>query len=263
MKYKYKQKMFYANELTTELGDFNITPIKIDENYKYIHKNPFYKLFAFFMYYIFARIAVWFYLKFKGIKIVNKKVLKKCKKGGYFVYANHTSQLIDGFHPTYTCSPKKPHIICNADNVSMKFIGKLTRVWGAIPLPDTIGATRNFNNAIETILKNNNPIVIYPEAHLWPYYTKIRPFEDKSFRYPVKYNKPIYTFTTTYQLKKEGKPPKVTIFVDGPFYPNTNLSQQEQREELRNIAYNTMVERSKKSNYEYLTYIKTKEEKND
>lgn len=259
MKYHYKQKVYYKDE-TTELGNFNITPKKIDGNYKYIHKNPFYRMFAWFIYYIFARVVVWFYVKFKRIKIVNKKALKKCKTG-CFIYGNHTSQFVDGFHPTYTCAPKKPHLICNADNVSMPFVGKLTPMWGALPLPDTIEATRNFSAALENALKHKNPIVIYPEAHLWPFYTGIRPFSDKSFRYPVKYGTPIFTFTTTYQCKKVGKPPRITIFVDGPFYADKNLTPPEQRKQLSDWAYATMMERAKNSNYQFLEYVKvTKEE---
>lgn len=257
---KYKDKMYYSDELNDEVLDFNINAKKIDENYKYIHKNPFYRFAEWFMYRIVAVIIVWFYVKFKGIKIKNNKVLKKCKNGGYFIYANHTQQLADGLHPTYTCFPKKPHIICGADNVSMPVLGKITPMWGAVPLPDTIPATRNFNMKIEEVLKHNNPILIYPEAHMWPYYTHIRPFTDKSFRYPVKYNKPIYTFTTTYQKKKEGKPPRITIYVDGPFYADPTLSPNEQRTQLRDWAYNTMSERAKMSNYEYLTYIKKETE---
>lgn len=252
---KYQDKLYYTDELNDEVVDFAVNAKKIDGSYKYFHKNPFYKLGEFFMYRLFAKPVVWFYLKFKGVKIVNRKVLKQCKKGGYFVYANHTQQLMDGFHPTYTCYHKKPHIICSADNVSMGFIGKLTPLWGAVPLPDTLDATRNFNAKLEEILKANNPIIIYPERHMWPYYTKIRPFDDKSFRYPAKYNKPIFTFTTTYTKKKEGKKPRITIYVDGPFYPDTTLPVNEQRKQLRDWAYNTMCERSTNSNYEYLHYI--------
>ncbi len=258
MKHKYGEKVYYSNELEDEIENFNIKNKKIDGHYKYLHTNIFYKIFSFIMYYIIAKIVVWFYVKIKRIKIVNKKILKK-EKGGYFIYANHTSQIMDGFHPTYTCGSKKPHIVCNSANVSMRFLGHLTPMWGALPLPDTIEAVKNFTHAMGKIIEKQ-PILIYPEAHLWPYYTKIRPFSDKSFRYPVTYKKPVYCFTTTYQLKKEGKKPKVTIYVDGPFYPNENLDKAEQRAELRNQVYNTMVERSKNSNYEYLKYIKKENE---
>ena len=58
---------------------------------------------------------------------------------------------------------------------------------------------KNFINAIETHLNRKHPITIYPEAHIWPYYTKIRPFRDVSFRYPIQYKKPTFCMTNTYQ----------------------------------------------------------------
>lgn len=117
-------------------------------------------------------------------------------------------------------------------------------------------------NAIERRIDHHHPIVVYPEAHIWPYYTKIRPFKSTSFRYPIKYDVPAYCFTTTYQKRKFSKKPKITVYVDGPFYPKQDLHGKEQEIELRNQVYNCMVERSKNSTYEYYKYYK-RVEKND
>ena len=58
------------------------------------------------------------------------------------------------------------------------------------------------------------------------------------------------------------KKPKITVYVDGPFYPKPELHGKEQEIELRNQIYNCMVERSKNSTYEYYKYYK-RVEKND
>ena len=257
---KYGDKFFYTTE-TDDVIDFKIKAKKIDKNYKYIHKNIFYRFFAFFTYRFIATPIMAFYYKFiKHIHFKNKKVLKQHKKGGYFIYANHTHQMSDVFTPALMTLSKFPRLITHADNVSMPFWGKFSQMWGALPLPDTIDATKNFYSAIEYVLKKNDPIVIYPEAHLWPFYTKIRNFNSLSFRYPVKYNKPIYTFTTTYRERKKGKEPAIDIYVDGPFYPDSSLPVKEAQQKLRDQAYNQMVERSKLSNYEYVTYEKRSNE---
>lgn len=254
---KYGDIIYYDDELNDEIIDFKITPIKIDENYTYIHKNPFYKFCSFFTYRILATPFAGLYFKlFKHTKYENKKILKQFKKGGYFIYANHTNQFSDGFSPTLICFPQKPYLITNADNVSIPFWGKFTRMWGALPLPDTINATKNFNKAIEHVLSKNSPVLIYPEAHLWPYYTKIRPFDNKSFRYPVNLNKPVFTFTTTYHKRKHSKKPKIIIYVDGPFYPDNSLDKKSTMQKLRDEVYQKMCERAKLSDYEYVTYIK-------
>ena len=146
--------------------------------------------------------------------------------------------------------------IAHSSNVSIPFIGHFTRMWGALPLPDTLQATKNFHNAISHVLASNNPIVIYPEAHLWPYYTKIRKFSNTPFRYPIKFKKPVFTFSTVYKKKKIGKKPKIEIYVDGPFYPNDQLSEKDQQAALATFVYNQLNSRASLSNYEYVKYIK-------
>ena len=254
---KQKQIYYFSNEQTDEVVDFNVEKLKIDKNYKYERKNLLYKMFSFITYRIFATPAVWFYYKvLKRIKFVNKKILKEHKKGGYFIFANHTMKYGDGFCPALICFPKRPSVIVNADNVSIPFLGKFLQMWGALPLPDTLSATKNFYSAIEHSLLKNNPVIIYPEAHLWPYYTKIRPFPSLAFRYPIKYNKPVYSFTTVYKLKKQNKKPKIEIYIDGPFYHDINIPQKQAQEKLKNEVYKTMQERSKLSDYQYVKYIK-------
>lgn len=258
---KYQTKLQYSNEQTDEVLKFKTYNKKINSNYKYIRKNPIYNLLSFFTYRFIATPLVWFYYKLiKKVKIYNKKALKNIK-GGYFIYANHTNQFGDAFWPALICFPKKPYIVVNPNNVAIPFIGKLLRMWGALPVPDTITASKNFTNSIKYILNKNKPILIYPEAHIWPYYTKIRNFNSTSFYFPIKFNKPVFCFTTTYKLKKIGKKPKIEIYIDGPFYYNTTLPFKEQQKNLRDAVFNTMQQNCKHSNYSYFNYIK--EEKND
>ena len=254
---KFRTNLYYSNEQTDEVIDFKTSNKKIDKNYKYLHKNLFYNLWSFFTYRFIATPLVWIYYKLiKKVKFINTKVLKQHKKNGYFVYSNHTSQFGDAFCPALICFPKKPYVVVNPDNIALPFIGKCLKMWGALPVPSTIEATKNFNIAIQYHLTKNRPILIYPEAHLWPYYTKIRNFNSTSFRYPIKFNKPVYTFTTVYKLKKHGKKPKTEIYVDGPFYANLSTNTKESQNKLRDVIFFKMLERSKNSNYNYVNYIK-------
>lgn len=98
--------------------------------------------------------------------------------------------------------------------------------------------------------------MIYPEAHIWPYYTKIRPFKDSSFRYPVQYQCPVICFTNTYQKRKHSKKPQIVTYVDGPFYPDAKLRGKEQKADLRNRVYEQMKERSSRNTLVLATYIK-------
>ncbi len=79
---------------------------------------------------------------------------------------------------------------------------------------------KNFLATIEEKIKNKHSITIYPEAHIWPYYTKIRPFKEVSFKYPIQLNAPVYCITNTYQNYGKHNKIQLVTYVDGPFYPN-------------------------------------------
>ncbi len=137
----------------------------------------------------------------------------------------------------------------------MKGLKTLSQMLGAIPIPCDKKGMEHFLETIENNIDKQHSITIYPEAHIWPYYTKIRPFKDVSFKYPIKYNVPAFCITNTYQKGKKDKI-KIVTYIDGPFFADKNLSIQEQKKDLRNQIYNCMGEQSKKSNVEYIKYIK-------
>ena len=192
-------------------------------------------------------------IKFK-IKYVGKEKLKPYKKQGYFIYGNHTQIFADTFITSNTNYPKKNFFIVNPENVSMKFLGNVVEMLGAIPIPGNKEAMKNFLEVIEKRIKDGNSVTIFPEAHIWPYYTKIRPFKSVSFKYPIELDKPVFCITNTYQKRGKNKV-KITSYIDGPFFVNKDLeTKQEQKKDLRDRVYNQMVERSKNSKFEFIKY---------
>lgn len=252
-----RKEIFYEDELNDEFSLAQITPKKIDENYKYYHTSLFKKFTHFFWYRMVFTPIAFFYNKLKfHHKIVNKRVLKKFKKSGYFMYGNHTQDIGDAFIPNMLNVPKDNYIIVHPNNVSMPFLGRITPSLGALPLPEGMTAYKNFMSAIEKRIQEKCAVVIYPEAHIWPFYTKIRPFSDVSFAYPLKHGVPSFCFTNTYQKRKLSKKPKIVTYIDGPFYPDSSLSIKEQRKTLRNAIYECMCERAKLSTVEWIKYTK-------
>ena len=139
----------------------------------------------------------------------------------------------------------------------MKFLNTLVEMLGAIPIPSNKEAMKNFLETIEKRINKGYSITIFPEAHIWPYYTKIRPFKSVSFKYPIKLQKPAFCMTNTYQSYGKNKDKvKIVSYIDGPFFPDKNLSMKEQQENLRNKIYNAMMERSKNSNIEVIKYVR-------
>ena len=256
---KEKEIIYYTDELNDEFSKAKITPRKIDDTFKYQH-GAIWDAFSCFIQNVFSMPVKVLYknIKFKH-KYIGKEKLKQCKKQGYFIYANHTQSFADTFLTSVAVYPKRNFLIVNPENVSMGHSGWFVEMLGAIPIPDTKIAMKNFLETIETRIKNKSSITIYPEAHIWPYYTKIRPFKDVSFKYPVQLNTPVFCMTNTYQAYKKNKNKiQLITYIDGPFYINTdsNLTKKEQQKELRDRVYKQMTERSKNSNIEYIKYIK-------
>lgn len=257
MKQKEKEKavIYYENELEDEFSTAKITPRKIDGRYKY-EGGVFRGIGRGFWYHLIAKPLACLFLKIKyRHKIVNRECLKQAKGSGFFLYGNHTNAMADALIPTMICRPVGVYVIVHPNNVSMPVFGKITPSLGALPLPDDKEAMKNFNTAIKHVIEKGQCIAIYPEAHIWPYYTKIRNFKDGSFRYPAQCEVPVFCFTNTYQRKKRGKTPQIVTYVDGPFYPNRELSIRQQKQELHQQVMASMKKYCQYSNVEMIQYI--------
>ena len=250
--------IYYEDELNDEFSKSSIEPRIIDENYKYVHKNPLWNLCSFVLQNILSVPIKILYAKIKfRIKYIGKEKIKPYRNEGYFIYGNHTQPFADTFIPSIPMYPKRNFLIVNPVNISLKGTGTLVEMLGAMPIPSNKSAMKNFLEAIKQKMNKGYAITIYPEAHIWPYYTKIRPFKDVSFKYPIQLEKPAFCITNTYQsYGKNNKKIKIVSYIDGPFYPNKELTLKGQQKELRNKIYNCMVERSKNSNIEHIKYIK-------
>lgn len=255
---KNEKIIYYEDELNEEFSTAKIEPKKIDENYKYIHKNIIWNTCAFLVQNVLSIPIKYLYAKIKfRVKYIGKEKLKPYKKQGYFIYGNHTQAFADTFLISNSVYPKINYLIVNPENVSMKFLGNFVQMLGAIPIPNNIKGMKNFLEAVEKRIKQGHSITIFPEAHIWPYYTKIRPFKSVSFKYPVQLKTPSFCVTNTYQSYGKNKDKvKIVSYIDGPFFPDEGLTLKEQQENLRNKIYNQMVERSKNSNIEVIKYEK-------
>lgn len=248
------KKIYYYNSFQDDFMESKVQNYKLKANYKWVHRNLFYRILAFLLYLLVTLFALIYAKLYLHVKIKNKKILKKEK--GYFLYSNHTQMLGDVFNPFLICFPHHPFIVCSQANLGIPILGKLLPMAGAIPIPDNIHDMIKFKNTINYHIENNKPIIIYPEAHLWPYATMIRDFAPTSFHYPVENAKKVFVATTTYTKSKIFKRPNITIYIDGPFQKDPNLSRKENIQMLHDKVYETMVSRSKFTNTNYYIYKK-------
>ena len=254
MKEEGEKKIFLYNSYTDDLITSKNQNYKIKSDYKWIHNNIFYRMCSQILYFL-AYIISFFYCRFwLHVKIENRKILRKYKKQGYFIYGNHTQTMGDAFIPAHVSKYKRIYVVVSQANLGVVGIGRLLPMLGAIPLASSIADTKKVWEAITTRIKQKKCVVIYPEAHVWPYYTKIRLFDSSSFKFPVSCNVPSFVITTTYYKRKFGKKPGIKVFVDGPFLPDNTISKKEKEEKLCKEVYECMKNRSKNSTYEYIEY---------
>lgn len=256
--------IYYDDELNDEFAFDSIQTRKIGGGYVYVHRSLWKKITRFFWYRIVAFPVAFLYLKLQfRHTIVNRRVVRKAKGTSFFLYGNHTHNLCDALIPSFVAFPRSVRVVVHPNNVSMPVLGALTPSLGAIPLPDDRASTQHFLECIETRVREKNVITIYPEAHIWPFYTKIRPFTSLSFRYPVQYDVPSFCFTNVYRKRRFSKNPRIVTYVDGPFFADKSLPPKERREDLRNRIFNAMTERAKLNNIELIQYVKMESDKNN
>ena len=256
-----RKVIYYTDERNDEFSLAQITPKVIDGSYVYDHTSRRKKFTHFFWYRIVAAPLAILYTKLKfHHKIIGKELLRAQKDTGVFLYGNHTQDIGDALIPNILNLSKDTYVIVHPNNVSMPILGPITPSLGAIPLPDDMEAYRNFLKVIEKRIAEKRQVVIYPEAHIWPYYTGIRPFPDDSFHYPIKAGVPSFCFTNTYQKRRWSKKPKIVTYIDGPFYPDPNVPPRKQKKDLRDRIHAQMCERAKLSTVTVIQYIEKEAE---
>lgn len=250
-----KKTFYYEDELKDDFGTTvkKITPIP--KKYKYVHKNIFVRLFEFFIYRIIVRPLAWLYVKIKfWHRLRNKKVIKNIK-GGFFIFGNHVTIMGDAFIPNLVSWKRRNYIITGEQANSLTALLPLMNSLGLIPLSQDRSQQLQLLKCVKKRIGDGHTVTVYPEAHVWPFYTGIRPFAEDSFRYALIANAPVVAMTTCFQKKWLGKKPKAVTYLDGPFYPKEGLSKAENVKYLRDLTYNAMKERaSKYSTYSYFEY---------
>ena len=246
----------YYKDFTDDFEISKNQEIKLPEDYEYIREGFSSKLKSKLIYsaaVAFGFIQAKFFLH---VKFVNRKAMKAAKDKGFFIYANHTQPVGDVFLPALASFPKRIYTVVSPANFGIPVIGRILPYLGALPLADSPKGMKKFTEAMGKRIESGKVVTIYPEAHVWEYYSGVRPFSDAAFRYPVKFSAPVFAMTVTYQKRKLFKKPKTTIYIDGPFYPDESLHTREQSKKLHKEILETMMKRAENSSYSYIEYIK-------
>lgn len=250
--------IYYKDERNDDFSGLRIKLKPLGEGYRYIRSSWAFKVFEFLFYYG-IMIPVVFMLEkvYCHQKFANRKLLRQAKKDGCFLVSNHTQVQSDSYIGPLATYPKKCFIISNPDVLSIPGLRLGMQAYGVIPLGSNLDEKKAFLHCVETRMQQGNAVIVYPEAHVWPYYTKIRPFDEQPFVYLSRQKKPMFVLTNCYRKRRFFNRPQIVTYADGPFYPKADAGPMEAAKQLRDIAYETMCRRVREhSTYEHIKYIK-------
>ncbi len=239
---KAKKTLYYNDELRDDFAKHGFQAKPLPEDFDYAPSGFLWRALSFFIYRFLAVPASFLVSRLiYGVRVHNRKALRKVK-GNVFIYMNHTQGLHDAYMPILLAHPRKNYVLVGSAAVSIPVVKKLVPLLGGIPVPDTLAGMRRFMPALKKRCGEGAAITIYPEAHIWPYYTDIRPFPATSFGYPVQLHAPVFAAVTTYRSRRlfKNARPLIDVTVSEAFYPDPSLPEKRARAALRDQVYDFM-----------------------
>lgn len=127
------------------------------------------------------------------------------------------------------------------------FYGLLMKNCNTLPLSSNRKTMALFLNAVNTVLKRGDFVLIYPEQALWWNYRKPRPLKPGGFKFAVSADVPVVPIFITMEdsdvMGADGFPiQQHTIHISKPIYPDENLSSKENIEKMKNENYKVWVD---------------------
>lgn len=250
-----KKTIYYRDGLNEDFAAAKIIPKPLEESYTYNHTGLLWNTGARLLYRFLAQPAAFVFVKAAFLQRFRNKSAINAAEGAY-IYANHTCGCLDAFVPSLLCPNKRCGIVVGREAVSIRGLACVVEQLGGIPLGSTVKQKAEMCRFIQQKVRDGGLVTIYPEAHIWPWYTDIRPFSAAPFAYPARDGAPVYALTNCYRRRLLGSLPKVISWVDGPFFADMSLPLPERRQELRDLCYSAMKQRASAfSDYGYYTYV--------
>lgn len=267
MKKQNKKRIFYYQDEKND--DFmtahpNVLNVNVDSKYNYMPNFILFKLFSFVFYYLIAipllSIANLFLF---GVRVRGRRNLKGLLRKGYFIYANHTNYKDAWLTPVSIAPFRKNYVIANKAAVEIPVANYLVKACGVLPVADTMAGLKKMTQTIDNIISKKQLVTIFPEAHIWPYYTKLRSFPLTSFKFPAKTKAPSIPVAVCYKKRTilgDYRKPKTVAYIGKPVYPKDDLTEKENAIYLRDKVYDFIKNTiEKESTYSYIEYIKVEQ----
>ena len=239
---------------------------KVNDKYKFVLKNVFFKTFA-FIFYVFVLIVLGpiLYLHYFP-KVRGRKNLKKVKNAVFV--SNHVFALDCAVLDIYALPFKRPYILTDKNSVTLPIVKPIIRSLLAVPIPDGIAPYKNFVKSLDSELSRGKSLLVYPEGTLWPYFPRIKPFKNGAFRFAVKNNLPVIPIVLSFR-KPSGfyrmfgrKVPFLNVDILEPIYINTENSQKDEELRVNDLVHEKMSETmNAKNSYIFIDKKRLEKEK--
>lgn len=111
-----------------------------------------------------------------------------------------------------------------------------------LPLSSSKETMIEFMKAVDTILKRDDFILIYPEQSMWWNYKKPKPLKNGGFKFAARNNVPVLPIFITMEdseiIGEDGFPvQEYTINIGKPIYPDSKLTERENTIYMRDKNY--------------------------
>ncbi len=206
---------------------------------------------------------------------------------GAIVTCNHFNAfdsfaIQEAYHAAKKWPKKKFYRVIREGNYTSfpGFFGELMRHFYTLPLSSNMKTMVKFTDATNTLLKQGNFVLFYPEQAMWWNYRKPRPLKPGAFKFAVKNNVPVLPCFITMKdsdilgedLRREIKDFDVdenfvpdgyyvqeyTIHIGKPIYPDSSLTPRENMEYMAKKNFKVWKEIYEKEYCMPLTYLTNK-----
>ena len=162
---------YYFDERNDDFANDGIKGSPTPADYEYFPKNILYRTLKPIVYYVYMVLVALLVKPLSRLKRVhNVGVLRKVenRRKGYFVFGNHTNVFADALLHPVVAFPRSVYIVANPDAISIPGLKTFLRMLGTVPVPYAKSTYVKYMNAIKRMYDHGHPIVVYPEAHIWP-----------------------------------------------------------------------------------------------
>lgn len=233
MKLDYEYPDGYDQHMVTSIP---VTEIDFDETYAFYKKGLWYKVgrcLAYYAAYSIGRIVCKF---IHGIRFVGRENLKAYKSelgGGCITVCNHVFRydyicIMNGIRPHFQYYPAWNSKLLDKDR-------HLVSLTGGIPVPEKLSGLKAFFKAFDRHMSENAWIHFFPEAAMWPYYQRLRPFKKGAFILADKHDYPVLPLA--FRFRDPGrlarffgiKEPLATLHIGEPIHPDKSIKDRQKR----------------------------------